>query len=51
VDLLNSGIQVDLLVSHMIATASYEENADSVARIFDCFRQGYLEAAPAEERG
>jgi len=51
VDLLNSGIQVDLLVSHMIATASYEEDADSVARIFDCFRQGYLEAAPAEERG
>jgi predicted nucleotidyltransferase len=44
--LLNSETQVNLLVSHMIATASYEENAASVARIFACFRQGYLESAP-----
>ena len=45
VNLLNSETQVNLLISHMITTASYEENAALVARIFDCFRQGYLETA------
>jgi predicted nucleotidyltransferase len=46
VNLLNSESQINLLISHMIATASYEENAVTVARIFDCFRQGYLDTAP-----
>jgi predicted nucleotidyltransferase len=45
VNLLNSETQVNLLISHMITTASYEENAALVARIFDCFRHGYLETA------
>ena len=47
VSLLSSEVQVDLLISHMTKTASYEENADAVARIFDRFRRGYLEATPA----
>ena len=46
VSLLNSETQVNLLISHMITAASYEENAASVARIFACFRRGYLETAP-----
>jgi predicted nucleotidyltransferase len=46
VNLFNSDTQVNLLISHMITTASYEENAASVARILDCFRRGYLEAMP-----
>ena len=45
VNLLSSETQVNLLISHMITTAPYEENAALVARIFDCFRQGYLETA------
>lgn len=43
VKLLNSETTVNLLVSHMITTSSYEENSEFVARLFDCFRQGYLE--------
>jgi len=46
VNLFNSDTQVNLLISHMITTAIYEENAASVARILDCFRRGYLEAMP-----
>ena len=45
VSLLNSEIQIDLLISDMVTTASYNENADAVARIFDCFGRGYLEGA------
>jgi predicted nucleotidyltransferase len=41
---LNSVTKVDLLVSHMITTSSYEEKAAWVARLFDCFRTGYLDA-------
>ena len=43
VRLLNSDTKVNLLISHMTMTASYEENAGSVRRLFDCFRRGYLE--------
>jgi predicted nucleotidyltransferase len=42
-NLLNSESQTDLLISHMVTTGSYEENAASVARIFDCFRRGYFD--------
>jgi len=45
VSLLNSERQVNLLISHMITAASYEENAAYVERILSCFRQGYLETA------
>lgn len=41
-NLLNSEAQTNLLISHMITTASYQENAASVARAFECFQQGYL---------
>ena len=44
VDLLRSDRPVNLLVSAMIQTASYQENAAFVARLLDCFKQGYLEA-------
>jgi predicted nucleotidyltransferase len=44
VDLLRSDRSVNLLVSAMIQTASYQENAAFVARLLDCFKQGYLEA-------
>ena len=47
VSLLHSHAKADLLVSHMIRAASYEENAAQVARLFDCFRRGYLEASPS----
>jgi predicted nucleotidyltransferase len=41
--LLGREMLADLLVSDMVKTASYEENAGFVLRLFDCFR-GYLEA-------
>jgi predicted nucleotidyltransferase len=47
VSLLSSEVQVDLLISHMTKTASFDENAGAVARIFDRFRRGYLEATPS----
>jgi predicted nucleotidyltransferase len=47
VSLLSDDIQIDLLISDMIKTASYEENAGFVARMFDCFRRGYFEARPS----
>jgi predicted nucleotidyltransferase len=40
--LLNSEAQMDLLISHMIQTGSYEENANRVARLLDCFRKGFI---------
>jgi predicted nucleotidyltransferase len=51
-NLLTSNTKIDLLVSHMIATSSYEENAARVARLFECFRAGYLGDSniPASER-
>lgn len=42
-------MQIDLLISDMIKTASYEENTIYVARLFDCFRRGYLEARPSKK--
>ncbi len=40
-NLLSSDAQTNLLIRHMITTASYEDNAASVARAFECFKQGY----------
>ena len=42
-------MQIDLLISDMIKTASYEENASFVVSLFDCFRRGYLEARPSKK--
>ncbi len=44
VEVLNSAARRDALIIDMIKTASYEENANSVADILDCFRRGFLEA-------
>lgn len=35
--------------SDMLKAASYEENASFVARLFECFRRGYLEARQPKE--
>jgi predicted nucleotidyltransferase len=45
--LLDSEAQSDLLVSQMIKTGSWEENAGEVSRLFGCFRTGYREASLA----
>ncbi|HEY1342325.1 MAG TPA: nucleotidyl transferase AbiEii/AbiGii toxin family protein [Bryobacteraceae bacterium] len=45
VTILNSDRLQDLLVSHMVATASYEENAGRVAAILASFRTGFLDRA------
>lgn len=44
VELLNSPGLRDALIIDIMKTASYEENANSVATILDCFRHGFLEA-------
>ena len=43
VSLLKSDARRDALIIDMVKTASYEENANSVASMWDCFRRGFLE--------
>lgn len=44
VNMLSSEGRQDALIVDMIKAASYEENANSVARILECFRRGFFEA-------